>query len=270
MQATDFIYDGLKLSDFGFMICTFDSSGTDTVTAGSNITFNSVKQHGGIYYAQTDTEYGECFTTTFDICKADYRTPGTDITFDEFRSLMRWLNRREFCTFSLIDNHDSSWNHVCFEGSFNIERINFAGRLIGLTLTFQSNRPFGIGETITATLNVTSSNQTYSLENKSDEIGALYPDTVIITCNGSGNLSIQNSLDDKTVYIANCAAGEVITMQCMSKIITSSIDSHKLYNDFNFNFFRLYSTYSDRENKYTASIPCEIKVSYRPVIKVVF
>lgn len=270
MQATDFIYDGLKLSDFGFMICTFDSSGTDTVTAGSNITFNSVKQHGGVYYAQTDTEYGECFTTTFDICKADYRTPGTDITFDEFRSLMRWLNRREFCTFSLIDNHDSSWNHVYFEGSFNIDRINFAGRLIGLTLTFQSNRPFGFGEAVTETLNIDSTDQAYSILNDSDEIGALYPDTVIITCKESGNLSINNSIDDRTVYIANCTANEVITMRCMSQIITSSDPTHKLYNDFNFNFFRLYSTYDDRVNKYTASIPCEIKVTYHPIIKVVF
>ena len=270
MQATDFIYDGHKLSDCGFMICTFSSGGTDVVTAGSNITFNSVKQHSGIYYAQSDTEYGECFTTTFDICKVNNLASGADITLDEFRSLMRWLNRREFCTFSLIDSYDESWNAIYFEGSFNIERINFAGRLIGLTLTFQSNRPFGVGASITKTLTASSAGQACSLTNESDELGVLYPDTVIITCKGNGNLSITNSLDDWTVYIANCTTNEIITMQCTNQIITSSISSHKLYNDFNFHFFRLYREYNNKQNNYTISIPCEIKVTYRPVIKVVF
>lgn len=270
MQATDFIYDGHKLSDFGFMICTFNSGGTDVVTAGSNITFNSLKQYGGVYYAQTDTEYGECFTTTFDICKVNNLASGADITLEEFRALMRWLNRREFCTFSLVDDYDKSWNTIYFEGSFNIERINFAGRLIGLTLTFQSNRPFGVGPAITETLTATSANQVCSLTNESDEIGALYPETAVITCKKSGTLSISNSIDDWTVYIANCTAGEIITMQCSSQIITSSLSSHKLYNDFNFNFLRLYREYDNKQNDYTISIPCEIKITYRPVIKVVF
>lgn len=43
MYALDFEYDGQYLSDYGFIICDFNSSsGADIVSAGSMITFNTV------------------------------------------------------------------------------------------------------------------------------------------------------------------------------------------------------------------------------------
>lgn len=270
MQATDFIYDGIRLSDLGYMICTFDSSGITNATAGSTITFNSVKQHGGIYHAQVGTEYEECFTTTFEICKNTPYAAGVDIPLEEYRFLMSWLNRRQFCTFSLIDNHDHEWDNIYFEGSFNIERVNFSGRLIGLSLTFQSNRPFGFGPVTVKRLTFQSANDVLFMENPSDELGALYPDEVVITCNAAGDLMLYNELDDRSVVIKNCTASEVITMDPTHQIISSSDASHKLCDDFNFTFFRLYRTFWNKNNKIGASLPCEVKITYRPIKKVVF
>lgn len=34
MYATDFLYDKHCLSDFGMIICDFDDSGTETISAG--------------------------------------------------------------------------------------------------------------------------------------------------------------------------------------------------------------------------------------------
>lgn len=271
MRATDFIYDGVQLSSLGYIVCTFDSGGTDTSSAGSEITFNSVKQHGGTYYAQTGVEYDECFSTTFSICKNIVDGPGEEITLDEYRKLMRWLNRKQFHDFNLLDPKENGWKDITFQGSFNIEKIEFSGNIIGLNLTFNTNRPFGVGKETTLTFSIEAANSSYNITNDSDEIGVLYPDLLEVVCKQDGDLSIKNNPEGRTTFIAGCTAGEKITMDCIDKILTSSLPSHKkIYNNFNFNFFRLYNSYSQRTNTITVSMPCDVKIIYRPIRKVVF
>lgn len=271
MRATDFIYDGVRLSSLGYMICSFDSGGMDTVSAGSEITFNSVKQHHGIYYAQTGTEYEQCFSTSFSICKDIPDSAGKEITLEEYRQLMRWLNRCQFHDFILLDDKESGWADIVFQGSFNIEKVEFCGNLIGLNLTLTTNRPFGAGKPTTVQFSLTGDGDSYTFTNDSDEIGVLYPDLLEITCNGSGDLELENTTEGRVTFIAGCTTGEVITMDCVNKIVTSSLLAHKkIYNDFNFTFFRLYNKYTDRNNTITASIPCAIKIVYSPIRKAVF
>ena len=43
--AIDFIYDNEKLSDYGMMLCEFDSNTKEVISVGSNLTFNTVKTH---------------------------------------------------------------------------------------------------------------------------------------------------------------------------------------------------------------------------------
>ena len=60
MYATNFEYDGLKLSDFGMMICAFDSSGgIETVSSGADITFNTVKAIGSNRFKFIDSNLGD-------------------------------------------------------------------------------------------------------------------------------------------------------------------------------------------------------------------
>ena len=40
MRAVDFEYSGRSLSEFGMIICNFDSKGVKTISNGSYITFN--------------------------------------------------------------------------------------------------------------------------------------------------------------------------------------------------------------------------------------
>jgi cellulose synthase/poly-beta-1,6-N-acetylglucosamine synthase-like glycosyltransferase len=92
-----------------------------------------------------------------------------------------------------------------------------------------------------------------------------YPDVEII-CKQDGNLVIHNSIEDRDTVIKNCIAGEVITMKY--PVIASSIQSHQIQNDFNYNFFRVANNYRDRVNKITFSLPCTMKISYNPIRKV--
>ena len=57
MKSYDFEYDGLTLSDMGYIICKFDSNGLQTVSNGSQITFNTASTLNGQKYELTDVSY---------------------------------------------------------------------------------------------------------------------------------------------------------------------------------------------------------------------
>lgn len=104
-----------------------------------------------------------------------------------------------------------------------------------------------------------------SFNDSSYEEGYIYPYTEI-TILEDGDLNIHNVLENRNTYIANCSAGEVITMDY--PIIKTDNDSHKIQNDFNWNFFRVANTFENSRNDLITSIPCSIKIKYSPIVKV--
>lgn len=268
MYALDFEYDGQLLSSYGFIICSFDggSSGVDVVSAGSKITFNKVSRNRGRIFGLSGTKYDECVSATFEICKNTDLFDDLHIADDEYRSVVRWLNRREFLPFRVVDEDDDRSPRY-YDASFNIDKIVVNKELVGLKLTMETNRPFGYGKTVTASWSVTSSTKSHTLSDTSDEIGYIYP-LVVITCNAAGDLSIYNEMTDCTTVVKGCSAGEVITFDGATQIIQSSLDSHQsLHNDFNFEFPSIGNSVSSRSNKITISLPCSVVLQYAPIIK---
>ena len=124
MYALDFEYDGQYLSDYGFIICTLGgSSDFDTVSAGSEITFNTVPKHRGKISGLAGTVYEENISTTFDICKNPDTYEDLHISKDEYRGLMRWLNRHEFIKFRLLDSVSDETDVCYYNASFNVEKV---------------------------------------------------------------------------------------------------------------------------------------------------
>lgn len=266
MYATDFEYDGHYLSDFGFMVCDFGSrSDFDNINAGARITFNTVPINHGRRYGLAGSKYGECIQATFNVCKDPCVYDGMKVTNDEYRDLMRWLNRREFLRFRFIKNEDD--DDTCyFDASFNIEKVLVNRDLYGLKITMETNKPFGYGQEEVHTLASYDSSKVHLIRDMSDDVGFIFPD-MKITINESGNLTIVNQSMDCTMVINNCVQGEVITIHGDAHIITSSLDSHKLWNDFNYEFMKLGNTIDDRSNKITISLPSTVEFRYTPIIK---
>ena len=140
------------------------------------------------------------------------------------------------------------------------------GKLIGLELNVITNRPFALREPQTIQIRNLVKNGKYSINDTSYEEGYIYPYTEITIGKQDGDLDIYNALEDRHTCISNCVAGEVITMDY--PIISSSISSHNIQNDFNWNFFRIANTVENSRNDLTISIPCTIKVRYSPIVKV--
>lgn len=270
MYALDFEYDGQYLSDYGFMICNFGDSGMNTISAGSTITFNKISLHRGKKYNLTGTQYDECIQTTFCICKNPSLYDGDfQISNDEYRDIMRWLNRREFCSFQLLGGNDYDGEACFYEASFNISKIKIDEILCGMELTMETNKPFGYGQEQSAVWTVVSPDKPHILSDTSDEIGYIYPD-LKITINKNGDFSLYNESEDCRMEIKNCTVGEVIRIHGSSQIIESSLDSHRIYDDFNFEFFRIGNTISNRSNRIFCTLPCKIELTYSPIIKDAF
>ena len=108
-------------------------------------------------------------------------------------------------------------------------------------------------------------NGSHSINDTSYEEGYIYPHMEIII-NQSGDLNIYNAIENRNTYIGNCIAGEVITLDY--PIIQSSVSSHNIQNNFNWNFFRIANTFENSRNDLIISIPCTIKIEYSPIVKI--
>ena len=405
MKAFDFEYANKNLSDFGFIICNFGDKGLDTVSNGAVVSFNSIPVQNGAKHELTSSVYEDCLEATMQICKNACNDDTMEISPTEFRSLTKWLCRRKFLKFKLLDEFNIDLYH---EAMINVNRIELDGKLVGLELEVRTNRPFSLREpkiinieytiesgnvhkayiwakyqvirnyeltttdigttkpsdcsnSIYTDYSITSDGyfklsgtsylsgycyisgqtnnaksiyrkyiksigtsmifgyelltlgDTYTEEEKgnllgnvssedadaypedgiqndgtedywytylrrdfvpdkdvfindvSHEEGYIYP-RVEITVLEDGNLNIHNAIEDRYTYIANCKNGEIITMDY--PVISSSVSSHNIQNDFNWNFFRVANTYENSRNDLTISLPCSIKLEYSPIVKV--
>jgi len=262
----DFKFNGEKLSDHLLMICSFSGS-EDTTPIGNNISINKVKAPNSDKYMSVGYAYDDAFNLEFSICKNTCETDELIINPTELNTIVRWLNRKTHCIFKPIYD-DNSFSEVFYRGTFNIELVNSDEGIIGLNLTFNTDAPYGYQDQKTYEHTFSSSTDTFIINDVSDEVGYLYAEATIIL-NESGNLRIKNSLDpDNEIYIENCKNGETIKLYGEQKIIEAPSSHNNIYNDFNYNFFRVNNTYDNKENVYTSNLKCKITVKYYPVRKV--
>lgn len=248
----------------GYMLCSFNGSSLETRQNGAKISFHTVSLQHGKHHVLTDTSYDECLTATFQICKNPCIHNHTEISVEEERELMRWLNRRSFKKFKLLDDEHMD---LYFEAGFNVSRIELAGRLRGFELEMITNRPFALQEQRHFFIHNTAADEKHVIYDTSDEEGYLYPHVEIrVLSDTAADLTIHNDYDNRITSISNCSKDEVITMDY--PIIQTSSSEHKIEKDFNWNFLRIGNTSENRKNTLTVSRPCEIKITYAPIAKI--
>lgn len=123
MNAKDFYFDNQYLSDYGFLICKITSSNSGvTVEEGQKLTFNKRQKSGSNTYTLASANYSTCYTTTFEICKNPDVNDTLIISQDEFRDIMRWLNRREYLPFYFIP-YDRNLNKIIIDVELKIKAL---------------------------------------------------------------------------------------------------------------------------------------------------
>lgn len=262
MTCSDFEYNGIKLSELGYRICSFDQNSDNT--SGSALTFNTVSNASGSRFYLVNSAYQECLEITFSICKNTCGSNEREISLREYAELLRWLNRKKFYKLRLLSDE---YVDIFFEGSFNISKREASGKIIGLDLTFFSNRPFGMYENKKLIFEAEAANSSFVFYDVSEEIGSIYPHMEIAIA-ADGDLTIKNSQYDEAMVIHNCIQGEVISLDYPMISSSSAAHAETLANDFNWSFFKISNTFRNRKNELTVSLPCTIKIVYSPVAKI--
>jgi len=278
VYCKDFEYDGQRLSDFGGVVCHItEDGGVSAINIGSQITFNTLPMTGLNKFKLMSTQYSEAYTTTFEVCKLNCRDLEDNFfTQEEISYFMRWLNKKRFKKFKMI-YEDGELAKVYYKASFNVNPITYYGDIIGLQLTLQTDAPFAYYDEIEHVMEFTEENLDHSFFDTSDEIGYIYPSSMIIEILGDGDFEMVNSQEENRITsIKNCVNGEIITL-IENKTISSSEVHNGLYNDFNYIFPRISNENEDiykigcaidnMENIFTVNMPCKITFVYSPICK---
>lgn len=277
MYLTDFVFDGIKLSTLGYIVGAIATSNNQTASMGSKLELQTIVNRGNSTNQIINTQYNEPISVTFDIIKHSCNTTANNIVEDdEIPFIMQWLNRTEYCRFYPIYN-DLSLEDIYFNGTFTeISTIQVGADVVGFTVTFTSNAPYGFGDYPDLEFDTDETYDYFKYYDQSDEYGFHYPDKFIITshyngqiCIGSAQMSAHLPEDLKEVMIKNCVDGEVITLDCVHKIISTSSTEHKnISKDFNYVFPRIYKTSQSTYNDFYSLHPCHVKIIYKPIKKV--
>ena len=177
MKAYDFQYGEHCLSDFGMILCRFGSRGLDTVSDGSEITFNTISIQNGAKSELVSTVYENNLETTLQICKHSCAGGVQEITATEHRELTRWLSRKRFLKFKILDEDNIDLYH---EAIINVSKIELDGRLMGLELSVFTNRPFALHEPKIIMIKNTTAIRTHPTNGSNDDhiepaLGSVYP-----------------------------------------------------------------------------------------------
>lgn len=263
MSVTDFMYDGTVFSAFQngkYVMANFTTGNTPT-EGQRNITQASLfsgKEQPFLYQ-----NYSSTLSFVISIIKNPCKDDNIYMTVADMEELKRWLSRPAPHVFRLLD---PEYDTIFWEGSFNITEEVVGANRVGATLSFVSTRPFALQNDVTY-YGTLESNESIIINDSSMEQGYLYPD-MAITCLEAGDLIINNDFDERSTIVKNCTANEVITFSKYLQV-TSSDESHAIYDDFNYKFFRICNNYETNENVITFSLPCEYSITYNPIRKVI-
>ena len=261
INADRFRFDGkYSDTDFGLIICGIGSDLDDTTSGGSKLEKNTYYSPIRKTWNYIGFKYSEPLEFTFDVIKKDCYNTGTKLTRQDIEDIERWLIRdgdKELVIYK------EGYEDVYFYGTFtNVDIKSIGGTDVGLSLTIQTNAPFGFSGMKTVSIG----SGTTVIDNSS-EIGEICVD-VDITCNSATNIIIQNTATNDKVVFNNCVSGEKITIDGKTKIIKSSIDTHNIYDDFNFGYLHIRNTYDRRDNYISVEGSATVTIKYQEIRKV--
>ena len=273
MYLEDFIYNNVKLSDLGLFVGSAVTDNSESINAGSELKLNTIRNNALYISEIVNADYDGVIEIQFDIIKNPCIINNTDyMTDSEISYIFQWLNSKQYHKFVPIYD-ETVFADTYYLGTFTtIKPIQIAGKVIGAAVTFTTNAPYGFKEITVHNYSIASNIDTVTINNNSDELGVLYPDVLNVKCLSDGALKLYNLQEnpshidtERHTYVNNCVTNEVISFDCVHKIISTSNGLHtKMYNDFNYLFPRLYNG----NNVFMSSIPCDIYIDYRPIRKV--
>jgi len=242
VDTKGFVFDGKTSDDFGLIVCKFDGNEPSDTSGGEIELTKTDSPIQNRWYKTGNANYSNPLQFSFQVVKSTFEP------FDayEYSAINRWLVRKDGYKDFMITRLD--YDNIHFNVQFNIEPVEVAGNIVGITVNGICDSPFGYNQLITKTIEVDGST-TLTLLDMSDEIGYIYPD-IEIDVKSACDVKITNVTENNRLfYIKNCIANEIINIDGKYLQISTTAISHDIYNDTNYMFPRIVNDY-DKRKKY--------------------
>lgn len=254
-----FVFDGIACNEYGVMCVSFASPGMKTIPSQESELKTEKSVRGEIFHI-TSQKYSNPLTYTMQIVNKDY----TPISAIQERALKKWLCKRG--GYKLFCVLEKRYADIWFFANINNPKLINVCDTVGMELTVTTNAPFGFSDVRDKRWIMAGNDVIEDLYVDNDEELPIYPD-LQITMNESGTLTlVNNSITDvdNTLKLENLISGEVITLDCSYPYISSSVQTHNIFNDFN----KFWPYLIDGYNRVTVDKSCTLEFKYREYRKV--
>ena len=154
----------------GYLIL-YDNA-VDETSLVSTMDFATFKAAQSDISHKTSTSYTEGLTRVISIYKNPCEHENLNLTNIDISYLSRWLSRKQYKWFRWIN--DETDMEIWYQVQIKIDKIEYGDNVIGLQLTIQANRPYGVTRPIKSSYKC-EANTEHMITINTDEEGYIYP-----------------------------------------------------------------------------------------------
>lgn len=225
---TSFTYlDKNSYDDFNLQIVHFDSgdSGeTESYLSQDSIYADSPRGTKRTLYG---TKYNSVATLNITVMRPD----GAEFSIEKTREIYKWLTgATQYSWMDLYVGDEVKYRMYCFIQ--NIQPYKIDSRVVGFTITVESNSPWCYSPLVTESLDVSES-AILSIDNKSDDLYTYTQMTTVFENTTGSSLTVSNDTLKEITTINNLVQNEVVTLS-ENMFITSDKPTHVFGGDFNY------------------------------------
>ena len=258
MLDKDFIFNGKSNRDFGAICCYFDKGAENNFAVTGKTELNYESTYNGSINKIISNNYSEPLKFSIGLIHEQNLT----FTPKENEEIVKWLcNPIDYKHFKV---DDELYDDINYFVKFTEPQHYYYNGFNGLMFNAVCQHPYGLSNEIIKKFSTSE----FTINNRSDETEQyLYPELIEIKVKSPlSTLTITNTSDiaHNECVFNNLKNGEVITMNCLERIISSTDTSENIITKFNKNWIRMVHG----KNVFTINGNVDIKFTYREVRKV--
>lgn len=258
MYAEDFTFNGRKLTDSGFRICSFD--GSEPTFTPSAITFitSELPTNSRKHFVVSKRE--EPISMTFSIIRYECPDGVKPVDLKTDISIHKWLERED--GFHKLVFLESDYKDIYFNAQVNLTPHTLNGIIYGYDVTVVTDNAYAYGNEVECEFD-TQADIPCQMTTVSDRMGYIYP-YIEITPKTDGNLAFNITEDANQSYTVFSSAKANQTIKINSELYI--IENYDTVNDkFNWKFPRLLQGEEETVNTITTTLDCHVVIKYVPL-----
>ncbi|QNM06083.1 phage tail domain-containing protein [Qiania dongpingensis] len=220
--CTDFFFNGLHMSDFGFITATLDSPSIDAIDIGlkKNLKTEKVGSNPVNYLYDVSYEDSLVFQTTM------VYEDGHCLTMEEFRTVVRWLTTKNYMKMEIDNDKCRGIYFNCIVS--DIKMYEYNGLPVGIYFEATCDSPYGWED---VTYNYTKSPCIFN--NTSDDILNPVKPVFHFAVSKPGDVTLVNTTTGKCMILSSVLKEETCTIDTKHYLLLSDIPERNFYAAFN-------------------------------------